>query len=178
MKKNLLIIVVLIQFLLACDATSKREMLIGTWVDSISISAQDAAKLFDDPLPSGVTIELSGNGTTTYHHGNKYNSYGEATIRIKYEEGEEYPLRIMLIDAGTWELHGDILVETSTDSKVIPIDEDTRSFINEDPDMLDIFSPLKGDTTSVKINYITPSLADMELLDPPNVRYTMRKKGT
>ena len=176
MQKNLLIIIVLIQFLLACDATSKSEMLIGTWVESLFISAQDAAKLFDDPLPPGVTIELTGNGTTTYHHGNKYNSYGEATIRIKNEEGEEFPLRIKLIDAGTWELHGDVLVETTTDSIVIPIDEFTRSVINEDPEMLDVFSPVKGDTTSAKINYITPSMVDMELLDPPNLRYTLRKK--
>jgi len=175
MKSRIFIFLALITALSACSETSKTNMLIGTWSTSLYVSSEEAAKMSEEAFPPGMSMELTMNGTGTYHQGGKSNAVAEYTIRIKAND-QELPLRFMVRQAGTWELHGDTLVETSIDSVVIPLDNLTRNVVSKSPEFQAMITPVKGEAVSIKIEHISKTLVEMRLLTPPYFRLTMHKK--
>ena len=153
---------------------STDELLLGTWKFTFYVPAEEAAKMSEEPLPEGLRMELSGSGRMTFHRGGKANSEGEFTLRL-IAQGQELPLRFLIRDAGEWKVHGDTLVETSADSAVVPLDDLTKSVVRQSPEFQAMMTPVKGESSSTKIIHITEDMAEMELLDPPFYKLTMRK---
>jgi methyl coenzyme M reductase subunit C-like uncharacterized protein (methanogenesis marker protein 7) len=101
-------------------------------------------------------MEMSVAGSTTYHVGYKYNQEGEVTLRLRKGE-EERALRFFVRDAGVWKIHGDVLVETSEDSSVTPLDDLTKRAVENVPELKAMISPIKGETTSYELKEISES---------------------
>jgi hypothetical protein len=156
MKKSASVILtaILISFLGSCR--DQEEFLIGTWLMSSYLSPAEAAKQSEGSIPEGMSMEMSVSGSTTYHVGYKYNEEGEITIRLN-KGGEERALRFYVRDAGVWKIHGDVLVETSEDSSVTPLDDLTKEAMENAPAFKAMVSPIKGETTSYKLKNVSDS---------------------
>jgi len=175
MKKtiNLLILLIIIM-LVSCNGESADKLLLGTWEGTMYVPKNEAAKMSAEPMPEGFGMELSAVVQATYHRGGKFNGEMEYTLRL-IAPGQEVPLRFFVREAGTWNIHGDTLVETSTDSNVLPLDDLTKSVVKQSPELLTMITPIKGDSSSTKIAHITKSIAEFELLEPPFIKITLRK---
>lgn len=161
MKKNASVVLAatLISFLASCFLLKKspEKILIGTWNDSIYVSPAEAAKKAEGPIPEGMSLEISASGSVTYHNGYRYNGDGEVTLRLRKGE-EERALRFYMRETGVWKIHnGDVLVETSEDSSVTPLDNLTKEAVENVPELKAMVSPVKGETTSYKIKEISDS---------------------
>jgi len=168
-------ITVMFLLLSGCDRSSTENLLVGSWEASLYISSVDAAKMSEEPMPQGFSVEMTMSGSQTYHVGGKYNGDGKFTIRLKQGE-QEIPLRFLVRDAGTWELHEDILVETTGDSIVTPMDEVTRKVVKQSPEFQTMVAPISGESTSLKVVHISETAAEFEMMEPPYISYTLRKK--
>jgi hypothetical protein len=162
MKKNVYILLVaaVISFSGTCSKNTGKA-LIGTWNFSSHVSPSQAAKLSDEPMPEGASMEMTMSGSTTYHVGSKFNEEGEFTLRIR-RGAEEKALRFYVREAGTWEIHGDVLVETAVDSSITAFDDTTKEFLEAVPQIKTMLSPVKGDSTSYKLEKISDSKIILE----------------
>lgn len=176
--KKLALAAITMSFLviLGCNKPSLTDKLIGSWEVSSYISPAETAKMINEPLPQGLTLEMTLAGSTTYHIGGKYNSDGQITVRLK-NSGQEVPLNFLVRDAGTWAIHGDTLVETSTNSVVTPMDQITKNVVKESPELQTMITPVSGESASSKVVHITETMADLKLLEPPYISMVMRKKA-
>ncbi|HKO35408.1 MAG TPA: hypothetical protein VJV21_02940 [Pyrinomonadaceae bacterium] len=147
----------LVLFLTRDKNTSVVETpLVGTWSVSAYISPAEVAKKSEEPLPEGMSLEMSLSGSANYHIGDKYNQEGEITLRIRRGE-EEAPLRFYVREAGVWKIHNDVLVETVEDSSITPLDDRTKEFLEAVPQFKPMMSPVKGETTSYKLKKVSDS---------------------
>jgi hypothetical protein len=182
MKRNrklaLLISIVILAslFFTACKKEDIENKMYGAWNISTYFSNEDILKLSEEPLPEGMKMEITLKGTQTYHRGGKYSGEAEWTLRYFNPDGE-VSLRFFVKDAGEWSLHSDglELVETSTGSSNIPLDEITASFLKEVPEFTTFINSVKGETWSSKIVSITDTSLQLEL-DDPKIRMTLTKK--
>lgn len=165
MKKgaHLILIASVISFLGGCSLLKKApdKVLIGTWTFSFYISPAEAAKKSEEPIPEGISMEMSMAGSTTYHVGKKYNEDAEVTLRLR-KGGEEKALRFYLREAGTWEIQGDVLVETTGDFSITPMDEMTKAILEAAPEFKSIITPVKGESTSYKLKDVSDSKIILE----------------
>jgi hypothetical protein len=137
------------------------KVLIGTWAVSSYVSPAEAAKKAEEPISEGISMEMSMAGSTTYHVGKKYNQDGEVTLRLR-KGGEEKALRFYVREAGTWEIQGDVLVETAGDFSVTPIDEMTKAILEAAPEFKSMITPVKGESTSYKLKEVSDSKIILE----------------
>jgi hypothetical protein len=160
MKKGayLILIASLISFSGSCSFLKKSpdKVLIGTWTFSFHMSPAEAAKKSGEPIPEGISMEMSMAGSATYHDGKKYNEEAEVTLRLR-KGGEEKAIRVYLREAGTWEIHDDVLVETTVDFSVTPMDEMTKAILESAPEFKSIITPVKGESTSYKLKEVSDS---------------------
>ena len=156
MKKGASVILtaMLIGFFVACR--DQEKVLIGTWTTSSYVSPAELAKLAKESLPEGVSAEGSASGSKTYHVDYKYNEEGEFNFRLN-RGGEERVLRFFVREAGIWKIQGDVLVETSEDSSMTPIDDFTKEAVEKIPTLKAVISPAKGKTTSYTLKNISDS---------------------
>jgi hypothetical protein len=151
------------------------NVLIGSWTTSSYISPAEAAKLSETPPPPGVSLELWMNGSATYHVGGKCDGEGEITFRIRGgDRGQSF--KFYLRSACVWKIHGDILVETTEDYSMTPMDDVTRAFVEADPQFKAIMEPVKGESTSYKLKEVSDSKI---LLEDQELGFTtiLRRKG-
>lgn len=163
--------------LAGCDDNSSEKKMYGTWEISAFFSNSDVKKLSEEPIPDGVEMEMTLQGTQSYHKGGKYSGEAEFTIRIKTAEGE-IPLKFFIKDAGEWSLHasGKELVETSVDGTFTPLDELTKAFLKESPEFAALFEPVKGETTTSRILSISETVMEIQE-NESKITLTMNKKS-
>lgn len=160
--------------LYGCGGDDQQAMLMGSWQYSLYVPPAEAAKLSEEPLPEGASMELTATGTQTFHRGGKYNVDLKYTLRLK-QGTQELPLRFSVRDAGTWEIHDNVLVETSSDSVVVPLDDITKRVVAEAPELKTMLTPITGESESVKIVHLSDSSAEFEMMEPPFLRLTFKK---
>ena len=136
--------------LAGCSKAVTEDQIIGSWKTSKFIDSSMMETMIGEPLPSGMTVEATFSATETYHKGNKYNGGGDFSI-IYRMNGQEMVLSFNMRISGTWELHDNTIVVTNTDARVTPTNEFARSAVAEDPSMLETFTPVKGESSSVNI---------------------------
>ncbi len=154
---------------------STEKMLIGSWDVSVYFSPAEIAQVLGGSLPQNLSIELTGSGSQTYHAGGKCNSDGQFTLRLNLE-GQELPLNFLVRHAGTWEIHDNILVETTINSVVIPMDPITMNVVKVSPEYQSMVAPVSGESMSVKIIHISEKIAELKMIEPPYYSFTLRKK--
>ncbi|RZK10137.1 MAG: hypothetical protein EOO46_11680 [Flavobacterium sp.] len=176
-----IIIVSSLSFCLFCSCKNFRgssydKLLVGTWKTTVHIKPEAFATESEEEIPEGMEMEMKGEETSTFHHGNKFNREGEFTVWLRNNKtDEEIPLRFYSKEAGTWKVFDETLVETTEDGILTPLDDLTKNFVAENPDIATGITPIKGETTSSNILSITEAKADMEELEH-HLNYTMRKK--
>lgn len=165
-------------FVSLCCGCSKsiEEMLIGSWDFSIYFSASDVEKMSGESFPDGFSIEITAVGNQTYHVGGKYDGTGEFTVRMTVD-GQEYPLKFFIKDAGSWEIHDDVLVETTGDSIVTPMNEGTEQVVKEIPILQAMLTPVSGESQSTKILHISETLVEFQMLESPYMNFTLEKQS-
>lgn len=160
MKKSayLILIVSVIIFSGGCSFFKKSpdKVLIGTWTFSFYISPAEAAKRAEQPISEGISMEMSTAGSTTYHDGKKYNEEAEVTLRLR-KGGEEKTMRFYMREAGVWEIHNDVLVETTGDFSLTPMDEMTKAILEAAPEFESVITPVKGESISYKLKEVSDS---------------------
>lgn len=161
--------------LTGCDSSSEEDKLIGTWESSVFITSADAAKMSEDPLPEGASMEITISSSETFHIGGKYNGHGKFTIRAK-QGSNEMPFNFMVKDAGTWKIHDGVLVQTSSDSLVTPLDEFTKKMVTQSPEIGAAFTPVSGESVSLKLNNMSDTTIEVEMMETPYISYIMKKK--
>ncbi|MEM6328002.1 MAG: hypothetical protein AAF791_12865, partial [Bacteroidota bacterium] len=92
-------------------AATSTDALVGSWTYSAYVTPKEVARLSDDPIPKGVEIDMTAEGSSTYHANGRYDTNAEVTIRVR-QAGQEVPLRFLRRDAGTYEVQNDVLFET------------------------------------------------------------------
>lgn len=170
---NLFIVLALFS---GCGGNPVENKMYGTWEISDSLSNSDFRKLSKEPLPDELKIEMAMEGTHSYHKGGKYNEEGEVTVRLKTSEGE-IPLRLFMRDSGEWSLHanGEELVETTTEGILTPLDELTKEFLKESPEIARLLKPIKGETITYRILSITDTTMKIQE-DESKFKLSMSKK--
>lgn len=159
-----------------CGDNSVENKMYGTWEVSAFFSNADFEKFSEEPIPDGVEVEMTIQGTQKYHKGGKYNFEGEVTMRMKSAEGE-IPLKFYIKNAGEWSLHasGKELVETTTDGTFTALDELTEAFLKESPELAASFKPIKGETETSRILSISETVMEIQE-DETKITLTMNKK--
>ena len=183
MKKIIFFISILFIFITSNQAValpqglqpSHEKMLIGSWEVSVYFSPAEIAKMLGGSLPQNLSIEVTGSGSHTYHAGGKCDSDGHFTLRLNLE-GQELPLNFLVRHAGTWEVHDNILVETTIDSVITPMDPITMNVVKVSPEYQSMVSPVSGESMSVKIIHISEKIAEFKMVEPPYHSFTLRKK--
>ena len=158
--------------------SSTENMLIGSWESSIYISPGKMAKMSNEPMNKGDSMEMTASCSQTYHVGGKYNGDGEFTIRLRQGE-QEIRLSFLVRDAGTWKMHDNILVETTENAVVTPMDEITKRVVKQIPELQTIvtmITPIRGESMSSKIIHISETTAEVKMMEPPYASFTLRKK--
>jgi len=158
------------------DAASgdQAEAFIGSWTHSTYISPQEAARISSEPIPPGVEIDMTVAGNTTYHIGNRYDADAEITLNIR-ANGETIPLKMLRRETGTWEIHGDVIVETVTGGSATPLDDQTRAVLAEAPEAAAFAEPIAGETSSSDISSVTPDAIDLKEQES-QISLTLRRK--
>lgn len=174
MLRELFITFSLVMLITGCQP-SVQEQLLGEWESSMFVNAQKFAELSDDPIPPGMQLELTYSGNFVFHHGYKYTEAGELVMRI-YNNGEEVALRFAVRDAGTWEVHDAVLVQTTTDSKITALDDISRNMLAQSPELADAFTPVKGESYSSDIQRIDDDFVDLKMKEAPYLEVTLRRK--
>ena len=173
-KHSIASMIVLLVILSGCDHKQPEDQLIGTWEASGFIPPHEAARLSGESMPDGATLEVTYSGVQSYHLGNKYDGEGTMTLRVR-DNGREIALRLYVKDAGSWQLHGNTLVETSKDSVIAPLDDLTKTLISEMPELKAGFMPVQGMSSSSEIKHMSASTVELELQNPKGLRVTLRK---
>jgi hypothetical protein len=174
MLRKLFITFSLIVLITGCQP-SMQEQLLGEWESSMFVDAKKFAEFSDDPMPPGMQVELTYSGDFVFHHGNKYNESGEMVMRIN-NNGQEVALRFAIRDAGTWEVHDSILVQTTTDSKITALDDVSRNMLAQSPEFAEAFKPVKGESYSSEILRSGDDFIDMKMKEEPYLEVTLRRK--
>ncbi len=174
MLHRLFITLSLAVLLSACQP-STQEQLLGEWESSMFVDADKFAELSDDPVPAGMRFELTYSGDSVFHHGNKYTENGELVMRIN-ANGQEIALRFALRDAGTWEIHDKVMVQTTTDAKITPLDDTSRAMLAQSPEFAAAFTPVKGESYSSDILRIDEDFVDLKMKEEPYLEVTLRRK--
>ncbi|MBN2396063.1 MAG: hypothetical protein JXC36_06340 [Candidatus Atribacteria bacterium] len=169
-------IAIFVMFCSGCSQSNIGDMLLGTWDVSLYLSPSQVAKISEDSFPNDLSIEMTMSGTQTYHLGGKYDGTVEFTIRLKFEE-EEIPLRFLAKETGSWEIHGNVLVETTANSVITPLDDLTRKVVKKSPEFQTMVTPIAGESQSTKIIHISKTVAELQMIDPPYWDMTLRKKS-
>ena len=146
-----------------CGQNSVENKIIGTWEMSAYFTHQDIAKIAEEPMPDGVEMEMTLKGTQRYHRGGKYDGEGTLTMRFRMADGE-ISFRFYLKDAGEWELHsgGKEIVETTVDATLTPLDEPSKTFLEESPEFSASMTPIKGETSTTTILSLSDSIMEIE----------------
>ena len=162
--------------LTGCGQSSVESQILGTWDVSAFFSNEDFVKFSEEPIPDGVEMEITMKGTQVYHQGGKYNGEGRMTFRVRTSEGE-VSFRFYLKEAGEWELHssGKQIVETTVDSTFTPLDELSRNFLEESPEMAASMKPIRGESSTLTILSISDSVMQMQLQEEPQLKLTMSR---
>lgn len=82
----------------------------------------------------------------------------------------------MVREAGTWEIHGDTLVETIVNARIVPLDELTAKIANQSPEFQGMIAPIPGESVSSKIEHITETMVDLKPMEPPYINLVLRRK--
>lgn len=179
LRYQLLFVVLILPPLLltGCGQSSVENEILGTWDVSVFWSNEDFVKFSKEPMPDGVEMEMTAKGTVVYHRGGKYNAEGKMTIRLRTPEGE-ISFRFYTKEAGEWELHasGKQIVETTVDSTFTPLDELSKSFLEESPEMAASMKPVKGESTTSKILSISDSVMQIQLQEEPYLKLTLNRQ--
>jgi hypothetical protein len=175
MKKTASIILVatLLSLLGACGEKPEK-VLIGAWTYSLYVSPAEAAKKSKESIPAGMSMEMSATGSTTYHVGGKYNDDADMTLRLRRDD-KEVSLKFNLREAGVWEIHDNVLVETAGDSSVVALDEFTQEFLKETPQFKELISSIKGESTSFQLKEVSNSKIILEEKDSKETIVLQRK---
>ena len=161
------------------SATSDRQSdaadaFVGSWTYTTYVSPREIAEVSEDPIPPGVEIDLTAEGTATYHANDRYDTSAEVTIRVR-QAGQEVPLRLLRRDAGTWEVQDGVLFETVTSGRLTPLDATTRQFLDETPEFSAFVSPIEGETASTTIHSVSPTAIDLQEQES-QLRFTLRRE--
>ncbi|MFK8037380.1 MAG: hypothetical protein AB8B74_03770 [Crocinitomicaceae bacterium] len=173
--KSASLFLVLVFALSACENEGYSEKIIGTWEASIFVDSKKARTVFDMEDTDGMEMEMTSNLKTTYLRGNRYNAEGDVTFRIK-ANGQEMPLKLHMVESGSYEFHDNFLISITDDSKITAADEMTRNAIKNAPEFAELIQPVKGASTSTEIIEMSETSMQTKTEDLPGLLITSTKK--
>lgn len=149
------------------------EDLLGSWTYTTFIDPEQVAELSDDPIPAGMEIDLSVEGSTTFHRGGRYD--GDATVVLRVRQGgEEVSVRMLRREVGEWQILDGVLVQVAGGGTLTALDDLSQAVLDESPDFAAFLSPLEGETESTTIESVTEDTIDLQE-QTSGLRYTLQR---
>lgn len=175
--KKLLYLTIIVILIASCNNANIEEEILGTWETSFFIDSEKSKTMFgaEDGIDNGVDIELTLKSTDQFIKGKRYNSNGYMKFVIRVDD-QEIPFKLGFKESGTWEFNDNILVTTTDDIKINPLDRITKNLIEEFPEFKAVFEQVKGESSTNKIIKITKEEMQIKSEDLPDMLLTYYKK--
>jgi len=129
-----------------------RDALVGTWIIKEEITGEEIMKNSGGKvqLPPGMSMSIAIDGSQTYAADGTGTSSGTLINRIS-AQGQTQEIAFAISEEITWELDGDVIVETIVSGSAEPANDFTRQAAAANPQVLAQAQPKAGKVTRTTI---------------------------
>ena len=129
-----------------------RAALVGTWIIKEEITGEEIMKNSGGKvqLPPGMSMSIAIDGLQTYAADGTGTSSGTLINRIS-TQGQTQEIAFAISEEVTWELDGDVIVETIVSGSAEPANDFTRQAAAANPQVLAQAQPKAGKVTRTTI---------------------------
>jgi hypothetical protein len=157
------------------EIADKSELLLGRWKTSTFVNKEQFKKSIGEDMEEGMSGEMTMINEFQFIKGNRFNEEGEVTFKLTMGN-QEIPLKFYGKQSGTWKLYGNTLVTVAEDSKIVPLDDITKSVVEAAPEFKAMIQPNKGESISYEIKLLTEKVMQVTDEDMPGMIITYNKK--
>ena len=155
-NKMLVLFVFMTIFLTSCiekiERKSPQENILGSWQYKIKLESRDLGEFSDELRKQDITPSIVIEGDENFHREGKND--GSALITFIFvSKGIEVSAEFIMRSTADWSLHnnGKELLQTMTGSSITPLNEHAKGFSRKYPELIQVFTPLKGTSITTKI---------------------------